>query len=152
MATVIKIDPWSPVGRLLIPQLTQRIEKYASEYQPEADPHEYAGTVIAKLYVNDPSLVILGIIDDDKATLVGHVVASVEGFGNRRWVYVPQIRADKDVGNARFEALNMVTAWAKSLSINQILLATNQDGKEFEKRGFKRFRTVHRISLEDNKS
>jgi hypothetical protein len=145
MPNVLRLDPHDAKLGLLTPFLAQRVERYTHTYQPEVVAAEYASAVMAKLWLGDPSILALGIVDPESAALLGHALAVVERFGSRVRVEITQLQADQNVGDARYQALEHVFGWAKEQGIEEILLFTNRDGKEFEsKAGFKRLRTVHR--------
>lgn len=143
--SVLRLDPHDEKLGLLTPFLAQRIERYAADYQPEVAPAEYASAIMAKLWLADASVLALGIVDPDTATLLGHVLAIQGQFGSRTRIDVTQLQADQNVGGARLEALSHVLGWAKERGVGEVLLFTHRDGKDLEaKFGFKRFRTVLR--------
>jgi hypothetical protein len=146
-ATVVCIDPMHPKFGVLASFYAQRVASYAREYQPEVLGDEFARMVLAKLWMGDKTLLALGICDDADARLLGHALASAEALGSRRWVNVIQLRADEGVGSARIDALKTCVSWAQQLGIDQVLVSTNRDGKEFQKLGFVRYRTGHRLSF-----
>ena len=147
MPTVLRLDPHDTKLGLLTPFLAQRIEQYAEAYQPEVLPSEYASAVMAKLWMGDPSILALGLVDPDSAKLVGHALAVLERFGSRARVELVQLQADQNVGEARYQAVQHVLGWAKEMGSTQVFILSHRDGKEFESRfGGKRCRTVHRIN------
>jgi hypothetical protein len=149
MPAVVRIDPHQPQIGLLSPFYAQRVRAFAEKYQPEVNPTEFTAAVMSRLWLNDPKMLALGIVEDDTAKLVGHALASHEGFGSEQWVTITQVRADENVGDARIQVVNAVVDWAKRLGVKRVILHTNRDGKDWQtKLGFKSYRHVLRLTID----
>lgn len=149
MATVLPIDPMHPKLGLVAPLFAQRVLAFADQYQPEINSVEFTRALMAKLYLGDPNILALGIIEEDSATLVGHALATLDMFGTARWVTISQVRADENVGDARVKAVEDILEWAQARGVTKVILHTNRDGKDWEKRlGFKPYRHMLRVSLD----
>lgn len=146
---VIRLDPHHPSLGLLTPFYAQRVQQFAEQYQPEVKATEFASQVMSQLWLGNPGVLALGMVDDE-ARLVGHALASLEHHGTKSWVHIVQVRADQNVGDARAKAVEAVIDWARSLKVSQVLLSTNRDGKDWEKGlGFKTYRHVLKLPLLD---
>jgi|SRR6185503_8386754 len=148
MAVVYKIDPRDPTGALLLPQLAQRLQLYAAEYERIYDPRVPVANYMSRLWADDPNLLILGLVEADSGALVGHVVAEKTGS----LVNVLQLRADQNVGDALQEAVSRAIEWGLASGCTDALVHTTGNGRDWEKRlpGLKRYRQLWHLPLAKN--
>src|SRR5262245_3430402 len=137
MATVLALDfrdkRLTPFAHLAL----GRIEAFAREHQPELEPLEFAQATIARLFMGDPKLLLIGIIDEETAALVGHVLAQCDQIGGKTWATIPQWRADDNVGDAVVKAVEQAITWAverQGVQREHITLFSHRHGKGWEKK------------------
>src|ERR1700674_2280710 len=109
-----------------------------------------ANKVASRLYAGDPSLCVIGIIDEDTATLVGPVLAAAacEEPGGQPIVQVTQYRADKNVGDSLVHAVEQALTWGRALNPKLLTVSSKRDGKELAQRlGLKHYRYILRMPL-----
>lgn len=150
MAAVLKIDGSDSRLRPLVALAADRIQQHADAFQPEVKPEEYARAVIARVWGGAQDVLLLGVVDEETALLVGHVLALVVVRGSTPGVDIAQVRADENVGDALVQAVERTIKWATDQGVRRehITLFTHRDGKEWEKRlGFKRYRSLLRMPL-----
>jgi hypothetical protein len=134
---------------LLIPLAAQRIEEHAHTYQPEVIPEEYARAAVSRVWGGDPDILLMGLVNDETAQLVGHVLAILARAGTATRCEIVQAKADENVGDALTQAVETVIKWATVQKIARVMLNSSPGGKEWEKRlGFRRYRSVLRLPLE----
>ena len=145
MAVVFQIDPRNSTGALLLPQLAQRLQLFSAEYERVFDPRVPVANYMSRLWADDPSLLILGLVEGDTGALVGHVVAERTG----PLVNVLQIRADQNVGDALQEAVSRAIEWGKGNGCTDAMIHTTGNGRDWEKRleGLKRYRQLWHLPL-----
>ena len=145
---VVSLNPYHPVLGILISPMVQRIMDYARQHTPECDPLEVAKRFIVPIYMQEPTVLILGLVNDE-ATLVGHMVASLQNDGSKTWAQVSQYRADGNVGEAGLEALDVIKRWAQGAGASTLVLVTTSpdgDGR-WKERGFEATRYVRHMAL-----
>lgn len=141
-AKVLRVDPFHPqIGRV-VPFVIQRIIDYSRHASPEMGDVTTAADVLTSLAVGDPSTLLLAFLDD-KANVVGHLLAKVAQDSAKRWVTIVQYRADQNVGEAGKEAVAQVEQWAQQIgALHVVFIATGNQGDRWKERGFKPVRTV----------
>jgi len=146
---IVRLTPEHSGLAKLLPYALERIEASARDYQLECRPEEYARAAISRVMVGDPKVLLLGLIDPDTAMLIGHVLAERFYVGSMPNVLIPQVRADENVGDARFEAVEQAIKWAHQQAVSNVQLYSHRNGNEWIKRlGFQRYRSVLRLSFE----
>lgn len=138
---VIKADPFHNTVGLVMPAITQRVIDYAKQHVPECDPVNVAKNLLTPLYAQDPRILVLALVDE-RATVVGHVIASLQSDGVKTWVNIVQYRADGNVGDAGLDALETVDRWARANKATSVLLVTTSDDKRWDKRGYEPTRII----------
>lgn len=139
---VVEVNPFHPqVGRI-VPFLLQRVIETSKAMNPETDSLTLARGVLGSLATQDRGCKILALLDD-KANVVGHVLANASSDGVRRWVTISQYRADGNVGDALKNAIGQVEEWAKAIGANDVVLvSTGNQGDRWKDRGYKTTRTI----------
>lgn len=139
---VIQADPYHPVLGVMMHPLAQRVIDYARVHAPETDPKAFARQYLPAIYLDDPSVLLLALVDE-QATIVGHVLASMVGDGVNKWAVIVQYRADGSVGDAGLVALDFVQRWAEAAGTSTVVLTVRNEDDKWEKRGFKTVRHVY---------
>lgn len=150
MPVVLKIDGTDARLRPLVALAADRVQAHAESYQPEVRADEYARVVISQVWAGDPKVLLLGVVDEETALLVGHVLALIVIRGTTPGLDIAQVRADENVGDALVQAVERAIRWATDQGVKRehISLFTHRDGKDWEKRlGFKRYRSVLHLPL-----
>ena len=128
---IVKIDPRRADLAMLTPILAQRLQAYALEHQPDVEPQAFTNMMMARLWAGDSTLLALMILDQDAGIPTGHLLA--ECLPNQ-FMQIRQLRADQNVGDARYDALDLACNWARDLGCPQAFIQSHRDGRELEKR------------------
>lgn len=153
-AVPILVNPYDGKTGLLIPFILERIRKMAGERASELSPDRVMLNVGARVYAGDLMMALLAFLDE-KGTLVGHALATIESDGVNSWVFVSQVGMDPgDWGDVIARAIGIAEAWARAFSeeqllprgrkpITEMLMATTRDDKAWQRRyGFKTRRYI----------
>lgn len=150
--SVVRVDPYDPVTGLLVPIISQRMLEMARAVAHEFDPEQLVKSTMVKLWAHDPTIGVLAFVDE-KGQCVGHCVASIESDGVNRWVFVSQVKADGNVGDAVSRAIEVADKWGKDNGCTWMLMATGRSEKAWEKKyGFKLSRRVMARQIGDKES
>ena len=143
VAIIHVIDPYDRHQGVLVPFLTPRVLKTATERLTESDPAHFTRFVFSRVFNRDPALRLTAFVEGD--ALVGHAIASIEYDGVKPWVYISQLTLDPiNVGDARDRYINEIDSWAASLQVPTMLLVSpRKDEALAKKHGF----TVARVIL-----
>jgi len=137
---ILRLDPSDSTLAMLLPFLAERVRLYAAEHEPRIPAETYTAMVMGRLWARDPSLLALGIVDTDKGFLVGHVLAElitaqdIATGQSVRHVSIAQKRADGNVGDAVYQALDQAGVWGAANGASLLELRTKRDSREYEKR------------------
>ena len=139
---VLKVNPFHPqVGRV-VPFVVQRVIDCSRTASPEMGEITTAADVLISLASGDPATLLLAFLDE-KANVVGHLLAKVTQDNAKRWVTIVQYRADQNVGDAGKEAVSQVEQWAREIGAQHVVfIATGNQSDRWKDRGFKPVRTV----------
>ena len=141
---ITRVDPRQPASAMLTPILAQRIQVYASEHQPEYDSIAYTAQIMSRLWLGDPALLALLIVDPEAGMPTGHLLADARTPAGAQIV---QLRADQNVGNAKAECVQAAIQWAADGGLPQLFLNVHRDPKTWAPLGFESVRHVLRKSL-----
>lgn len=131
---VLPIDPFDPVASLLVPAVTQRIKQFAEENFQEADPHFFASSIMARLMMRDPNLVVVALLEPTTGKVVGHGVATIETEGTRKWVFVSQCKADGNVGDAIMRGIELADKWGRQRGASHMVMSTTRSDTSWKKK------------------
>ena len=137
---VVRLDPANPGLSLLLPFLAERVRLFAEEYEPRVNPQSYSSLVMGRIWARDPTILALGLVDPEKGTLHGHVLAEMgvsrdlATGAEVKSAIVTQKRADGNVGDALYQAVEEAGVWAVTNGASVIALNTRKDSREWEKR------------------
>lgn len=144
MPAIIKLDPSVPGIAVLLPFLAERVRVHARENEPRTTPDNFTAIIMSRIWARDPTILALGLVDPETSMLVGHVLAeltqSVDPISGEKIVTATTVqkRADGNVGDSLYEALDHVGVWAASQGASLLALHTKRDSREYEKRlGYK---------------
>lgn len=142
MTRTVIVDPYDKGSSLLVPFVTQRMLAFAQDFIQETDGRAFVRGILSRLYAGDPRVRVIAFVKDSM-TVVGHGVATIESDGVNAWVFVSQLKADDNVGNALDEALDMAKAWGVQFGATRLQMSTGRNERAWEKR--LGFRTVRRV-------
>lgn len=141
MIHVLSIDPYHKTTGLLIPTVAQRIHQTAEEHFEEMSPLAFVRMVMSRLWVQDPTILVLVLWDEEKQAVVGHGIATVETDGTNRWVYVGQVRADGNVGDSVKLMIQWADKWGQSFGCKKMVMATSRSDTAWHRKyGFSTMR------------
>lgn len=150
--SVVRVDPYDPVTGLLVPIISQRMLEMARLHCTELDPEQLVKSTMVKLWARDPAIGVLAFVDE-KGVCVGHCIASMETDGRNRWVFVSQVKADGNVGDAVARAIEVADQWGRDNGATMMLMATGRSEKAWERKyGFKLSRRVMDRKIGDKES
>lgn len=140
--SLIIVDPYDPVSGLLVPLIAQRMLEQARLHAQELDPEQLVKSTMTRLWQKDPTLAILAFVDE-KGVCVGHCVATIETDGTNKWIFVSQVKADGNVGDAVARAIEVADKWGNENGCKIMLMATGRSEKAWERKyGFKLSRRI----------
>lgn len=143
---VLRADPYHPVTGVMLHPLTQRIIDFARVQVPEMDPVQMAKSYLGPLYDQNPGVLLLALVDE-RAAVVGHVLATINADGTKRWAAVAQYRADGPVGDAGLEALDLVKRWATEMGAEGLTLTVRNTDEKWERRGYRTVRHIYHLDM-----
>lgn len=122
---VLPVDPLNGPTAMLLPFIAHRIFTMAAERMQEVDPERFTRTILARLWGQDPGVLILAFLEPS-GKLVGHVTAEICTDGVKRWLFVHQTKADGNVGDAVKRAMLMLDAWGTGHKATVMTIATHR--------------------------
>lgn len=127
MVHVLKVDPASNAP--LTGLIAQRIKDYAQAHTPTSDPEVVTRQALAALWAGDPNLLVLALVDDGGGTaeVVGHLLANYGKIGQQGWVWITQVKALQNVGDAITQAAFHVEQWAQTKGALGTVLISHRD-------------------------
>ena len=153
MATVLRLDPRDKHHGYLLPMAVERIAATGEELH-DPDARRFAESIAAKLYVGDPSVCLLAIVEEETASLIGHVLGLAMMDGGRPVVMVSQRTLDKKAGDALNQATEAAILWGLALKPKMLTVfdkTGKSDWKEIAKRfGLKPYRHLLWLPLNGN--
>ena len=143
--------------------MAKRITEYAREHMHELDPTVVTRNVMVPLWSQDPSVLVLAMVNTE-GTVVGHAVAAINSDGVNSWLNVTQTQADGAVGDAVKRSLDFARQWAQGeinglltavgrKPVSRMCLVTGKNEKAWEREfGFKLERRVLALALDGEES
>lgn len=127
---------------LLFVYMAQRILEFAKGYPSEVPPEKFAETMVARLVMKDPQVKCVLIVTE-QGQVIGHLLATIEGNMDSKWVFCWQAQVDEPHTGSLDQAMEMGIQWGKQHGCTSILMATQIDPEFWVKRyGFSSLRTV----------
>ena len=145
---LVEPDPLADDPRLglLYIYACNRIRDFAIAHPSEVPAPLFTRTMITRLAGKDPTIRCLMVMTED-GEVVGHVLATIEGGPDARWVYCWQAQVDTAHTTALADALDVGRAWGKEQGATNIVMATFID-PEFWKRRYG-FQDVRHVMLKE---
>ena len=145
---VVVVDAYHPVIGRVVPYVIQRVIEYGKTASPELPEHLTASQVLMALAKRDPTVMVLAFVDKTNWQVVGHLVATLDGTQDKKYVSIVQYRADGNIGEAGKKAVQQVEDWARGVGAeNIVLIAAGNQGDRWKERGFTPIRTVLRKEI-----
>lgn len=123
---VVTVNPLDKTTGLLVPVVAQRILDTAEAHFDELDPHLYTSQMMTRLWAGDPDVLIVALVEEGTFKVVGHGVAEIAKHGPNCWVFVSQMKADQNVGDAVKRAILVADEWGKSRGAEKMVMATSR--------------------------
>ena len=122
---LVEPDPLSADPRmgLLFIYACTRIRDFSVAHPSEVPAELFTRNVVARLAGKDPTIRCVMVMTE-AGDVVGHVLATIEGVMEARWVHCWQAQVDVAHTTALQDALRMGEEWGKSQGAKQLLMAT----------------------------
>jgi len=142
MLRLVKVDPLDRSTGLLLPFLTQRVLRMARETPSEYDGERAVRAWFRRLIAGDPSILLLGFLRED-GQVGGHILATIDQDGDRRWVLVLQARVECATREDRRRGIDFLDNWGRSYGATEMLMGTSRSPRAWQRLyGFKPTRVV----------
>jgi hypothetical protein len=136
VVNIVEVKPYDKTN-VLIPAVTKRMLEMARLHSPEMRPEKIVQAYLTRLYSGDPTVKIVALVTSDYK-VVGHACASLESDGvdnnARKWVFIQQIKADENVGDAVDRCLELAEAWGRVYGCSYIMLGTHRNDEAMRRR------------------
>jgi hypothetical protein len=130
---VLEYKALDPVLGLLSAALTQRVLAFSKKYFVEGDAELQTKQFMARIVIGDPGIKAAVVITP-QGELVGHAIATLEGHGDKRWIYGWQLEVDGKQEGAVEKLLALAEAWGVENGATNLFMSTHRSDKAYAKK------------------